>query len=66
MLPGGNKDFNLYTTQRLFAVHWLMETQGLTDVWHLENDNLIYESLDRYQPVLEECKVRAAPGVRPA
>jgi hypothetical protein len=30
MTPDGNKNFNLFTTQRLFALHWFMVTTNYT------------------------------------
>lgn len=57
MTPDGNTDFNLYTTQRLFALHWYMVTHNVTDLWHTENDNLIYTNLANLVPAMHACKV---------
>lgn len=53
----GNQDFNLYTTQRFFALHWYMISQQATDMWHMENDNLLYANLDNLLPPMRACGV---------
>ncbi|GFH29876.1 uncharacterized protein HaLaN_28619 [Haematococcus lacustris] len=57
MTPDGNKNFNLFTTQRFFALHWFMATTNYTDVFHIENDNLVYMNLLRLVPHMHACGV---------
>lgn len=50
MHPGGsrttgNKQFNQLVSERFFAVASLMEAHNLTDVIHLENDNMVYANM---------------------
>ena len=60
----GNKNFNKVTMARLFYVHKLMTDLKLTKVFHLENDNLIYFSIDKYATSAEQCKLKVGLEAR--
>ena len=65
MSTGGNaKDFNLITTKRLFYVRTAAEKFGLRNIFHIENDNMVYVDLNAYLPTLAACTVRLATTVR--
>ncbi len=53
----GNKQFNKVTIERFFYVHALMKLYNLKDVFHLENDNLIYIDIGLYARNARECSM---------
>lgn len=60
MSPGGNTKFTQYTSERLLAVYVLMETFDLTDVFHVENDNLVYFAAETVLHAMNVCDVQFA------
>lgn len=57
MEPGGNLKFNQLTTERLFALHAFMKASGTSDVFHLENDNMLYSDLNNLLHRMRTCQV---------
>lgn len=57
MEPGGNVDFNRLTSERLFAIYAFMKVTGKSDVFHLENDNMLYGDLDVLLHRMRVCRV---------
>lgn len=57
-------DFNLITTKRLFYVRAAAEKFGLRNIFHIENDNMVYVDLNAYLPTLRACTVRLATTAR--
>jgi hypothetical protein len=45
MAPGDNVDFNQLTSQRLFALYAYMNVELKSNIFHIENDNLLYFDL---------------------
>ena len=60
MVPDGNKDFVQYTIQRLLALHTYMNMTRRLNVFHLENDNMLYMNLSDLLPRMHTCHVRLA------
>ncbi|KAG2381249.1 hypothetical protein C9374_006238, partial [Naegleria lovaniensis] len=54
----GNQNFVQFTLQRLFYVYAVMKFEKLENVFHLENDNLIYVKLEQVLKALQECSVK--------
>jgi hypothetical protein len=50
----GNQGFWRYTTERFFYLFALMKKYQISDVVHLENDNLLYVNLDELLPVFKK------------
>ncbi len=50
----GNHGFWRYTTERFFYLYELMKKYQLTDVVHLENDNMLYANLEEFLPVFKK------------
>lgn len=49
-----NRGFWRFTTERFFYVYELMKKYGLSEVFHLENDNLLYANVDEILPTLRK------------
>ena len=60
MSPGGNTKFTQYTSERLLAVYALMENFDLADVFHVENDNLVYFAAETMLHAMNVCDVQFA------
>lgn len=57
MTPDGNHQFNQFTTERLFAVHAYMNVSNATDVFHIENDNMLYIDLANLTQRIHRCRI---------
>ena len=55
-----NMDFTMVTMTRLVYVHQLMALWGITRVVHIENDQMIYGSIQRVADAAGACDVRLA------
>lgn len=69
MSPGGNNKFTQYTSERLLAVFVLMKTFNLVNVFHVENDNLVYFRAVALLQAMDMCEVQLAvpfPAIRVA
>ena len=53
----GNPLFVKNTMERLLAVHALAEHHNLQNVYHIENDNMMYIDLDRHLDVMKACEI---------
>jgi hypothetical protein len=57
MEPDGNNMFVQYTTERLLAVHAYMNMTRKWNVFHMENDNMLYVSLKDLLSHMRACDV---------
>jgi len=58
MVPiDGNTNFVQYTTERLIYIYVLMKNLGLKNVFHMENDNLLYINLNELLKSFQACKL---------
>ena len=61
----GNKHFNRFTMERFFHILRFMELYRLEDVFHLENDNLIYFNTAKYaQTAARSCNLKIGMQAR--
>jgi hypothetical protein len=60
MKPEGNDNFVQYVVERLIAVFAYMKQTGLLDVFHMENDNMVYIDLQQLAVRMHECNVSIA------
>ncbi|CAF2135490.1 unnamed protein product [Rotaria magnacalcarata] len=60
MIPHGNTNFNIVTTERLFAIHAYMQATNTSDVFHVENDNMLYMDLVDLTKRMHMCHVYLA------
>ena len=60
MLPADNYQFNILTTERLLALHAYMNLTRKQDVFHMENDNMLYTNLTQLKYRMHECGIRLA------
>jgi hypothetical protein len=57
MTPNGNVDFNQLTTERLFALYAYMTVNRKSNVFHIENDNMLYYDLTDLMHRMHACCV---------
>ena len=67
MAPGDNFDFNQLTSQRLFALYAYMNVESKSNIFHMENDNLLYFDLIDLMHRMRTCGIhlgipRASPS----
>jgi hypothetical protein len=55
-----NDDFTRFTAERLFVLHALMRTFALENVMHIENDQMMYGSIQAVKDAADACGVRLA------
>ena len=60
MKPNGNQNFVQYAVERLIAVYAYMNQTGLSNVFHIENDNMVYADLYQLTVRMYECNVSLA------
>ena len=60
MKPGGNPHFVQYAVERLIAVYAYMNQTGISNVFHIENDNMVYADLYQLVKRMYECNVSIA------
>ncbi|RKP20319.1 hypothetical protein ROZALSC1DRAFT_28182 [Rozella allomycis CSF55] len=61
MVPiDGNKDFVRFTTERLIILNELALSYNLKNVFHLENDNMMYIEMKDMIPYFETCNIGVA------
>ena len=60
MVPGGNKHFVQFAVERLLSVYAYMNYTGVSNVFHIENDNMLYIDLPRLSERMKICGVRFA------
>lgn len=60
MKPNGNQNFVQYAVERLIAVYAYMNQTGLSNVFHMENDNMMYADLHQLTVRMYECNVSLA------
>lgn len=57
MVPGDNYEFNRLTTERLFAVYAYMNVTRKSNIFHMENDNMLYFNLSNLLSRMHKCKI---------
>ncbi|CAM2729959.1 unnamed protein product [Rotaria socialis] len=60
MKPNGNEKFVQYVVERLVALYAYMNQTKLCNVFHMENDNMLYIDLNRLAMRMLECNVSIA------
>jgi hypothetical protein len=60
MEPDGNKQFVQFTTERLVVIHAYMVKSNLKNVFHMENDNMLYADLKTLSRRMCACSVTFA------
>ena len=60
MVPDGNKNFVQYAIERLLTLHAYMNMTRRLNVFHLENDNMLYMNLSDLLSRMQACHVRLA------
>jgi hypothetical protein len=63
-VKGNPKEFNYRTSARMLYVHAYMKIHSKQNVFHLENDNLVYTDLETYAHAIIACGLHMAAGQR--
>jgi hypothetical protein len=53
----GNKQFMSLTMERIFVLCSYVEMENLTDIFHIENDNMIYTNLNDQLEMMRICNI---------
>lgn len=57
MTPDGNRNFVQYVLERLLVLYAYINQTGLTNIFHLENDNMLYGNLYQLAVQMHVCNV---------
>lgn len=60
MTPDGNKYFVQFAVERLLSVYAYMNYSGISNVFHIENDNMLYVDLFKLSERMNTCGVKFA------